>query len=405
MGKETGLPKNIRQIGEIDEDKKICLEDYVMTYIRKKEQQESFLGVFLGERREEEGETFLYIRGILEAAGETKEEMQKKIEEQKKEYFPDWGALGCCVIGAYPAGLLEQLSAALPEAGTFIYHLQEQEETLYWKEGEKYRSLKGYFVFYEQNRRMQEYLSDVFPDDRVEKESLPDKAIKTFRQKIEGKDQKRMGSFLKIASSFFVVTVLVIGTIVVNRLDEIRSASKTGSAGTAENEVVVIEDEPQNVFTEKGEEAAASVLSGETGESDGTEAQTDVSAVLEQNTAEEISDPLSEAADVFSEESIQEDLRLSQAGETLASESSQTETQTASDETEGAALAESGTSAQEASAAVRQTTASYVIKEGDTLADICTKYYGSLDRLEDICQINEITDANLVVPGQKIVLP
>ena len=393
MGKETGLPKNIRQIGEIDGDKKICLEDYVMTYIRKKEQQENFLGVFLGERREAEGETYLYIRGILEAAGETKEELQKKLEEQKKEYFPDWEVLGCCVIGVYPAGALEQLSAVWPEAGTFIYHLQEQEETVYWREGEKYRSLKGYFVFYEQNRRMQEYLSEVFPDDRVEKESLPDKAIKTFRQKIEGKEQKRMGSFLKIASSFFVVTVLVIGTIVVNRLDEIRSASSVDGGGTAENEVVVIQDEPQNLFTENGEEAAADVAPEEAGDLSVENAEiggeTEAAAALEQNGAED--------ASLYTDDILVE--------ETLTAGTAETETQALSGEPEETAGFESETSAQEASAAVRQTTASYVIKEGDTLADICTKYYGSLDRLEDICQINEITDANLVVPGQKIVLP
>ena len=59
---------------------------------------------------------------------------------------------------------------------------------------------------------------------------------------------------------------------------------------------------------------------------------------------------------------------------------------------------------QEASS-VRQIQAAYVIKEGDTLADICSRYYGNLDHLEEICEVNEITDANKIMPGQKIVLP
>ena len=41
MGKETVLPKNIRQIGDIQGTDRICLEDYVTTYIRKKESQEN----------------------------------------------------------------------------------------------------------------------------------------------------------------------------------------------------------------------------------------------------------------------------------------------------------------------------------------------------------------------------
>ena len=55
MEKETALPKNIRQIGEVRGEEKICLEDYVMTCIHKKEQQEKegYLGIFFGERRRE----------------------------------------------------------------------------------------------------------------------------------------------------------------------------------------------------------------------------------------------------------------------------------------------------------------------------------------------------------------
>ena len=48
--KETALPKNIRQIGEIRGAEKICIEDYVMTCIHKKEPQEKdgYLGIFYG---------------------------------------------------------------------------------------------------------------------------------------------------------------------------------------------------------------------------------------------------------------------------------------------------------------------------------------------------------------------
>ena len=37
MEKKTALPKNVRQIGDILGDKRIYLEDYVVTYIHKKE--------------------------------------------------------------------------------------------------------------------------------------------------------------------------------------------------------------------------------------------------------------------------------------------------------------------------------------------------------------------------------
>lgn len=71
-----------------------------------------------------------------------------------------------------------------------------------------------------------------------------------------------------------------------------------------------------------------------------------------------------------------------------------------------AAAGENAASAlQSASARGRSTQATYTIREGDTLADICSKYYGNFDKLDLICSANGITDANLILPGQKIVLP
>jgi nucleoid-associated protein YgaU len=67
--------------------------------------------------------------------------------------------------------------------------------------------------------------------------------------------------------------------------------------------------------------------------------------------------------------------------------------------------AQSTSETESSEAASRKTQAAYVIKEGDTLAMICKKYYGNMERLEEICEANDIADANMILPGQKIVLP
>lgn len=74
-------------------------------------------------------------------------------------------------------------------------------------------------------------------------------------------------------------------------------------------------------------------------------------------------------------------------------------------QTAGTASVQGDDTLQSASARPRRTQATYTIREGDTLADICSKYYGSFDKLELICNANGITDANLILPGQEIVLP
>lgn len=208
---------------------------------------------------------------------------------------------------------------------------------------------------------MQEYLAEVFKENSVEKESLPDKAIKSFREKVKEKGLQKNSSMMKLAGSFFAVILLAIGAIAVNHIEDLRLMQKTNDLiarkeaadlQTASSRHVQTEAERT---TEAGEETQAEQ---ETQQSEYTAAGWQAGASLQ-------------GPDTFWEEQEPES------------------------ETEKAA----------AEAAARQMQASYVIRQGDTLAEICKRYYGSLDYLETLCEANEIADANRILPGQKIVLP
>ena len=482
--KETALPKNIRQIGEIRGAEKICIEDYVMTCIHKKEPQEKdgYLGIFYGEQRKEEDGIYLFLRGILEIPDGEEEAVKKELEEQKEKYFPDWDVQGCCVIGQYPTERMKLAEKLNPMSMQLIYHLQEQEENLYWTVEGCYKKLRGYFVFYEQNRRMQQYLADEFKEDRVEKESSPDKAIKSFREKVRIKGEKRTGSMMKLASSFFVVAVLVIGAIAVTRMDDIRKnqvgsyqmnteeneadriytnadstavvqgGNRTASDGFAAKEAAVgagSEDGsavPEaaggsaavdgneagtpsvSAGTDEGTEASAQSVSAGMDEGTGASAQP-ASAGVDEGTGAS-AQPVSAGTDEGTGASAQPvsvgtgnaqidgaaaDTNLL-AGAAVASEPGQAVADggTANPATAAASntgASDSATTGEDArltmaaSAAAQGIHASYTIRMGDTLADICNQYYGSLDKLELLCQVNHISDANLIMPGQRIVLP
>ena len=452
--KETALPKNIRQIGEIRGAEKICIEDYVMTYIHKKEPQEKdgYLGIFYGEQRKEEDGIYLFLRGILEIPDGEEEAVKKELEEQKEKYFPDWDVQGCCVIGQYPTERMKLAEKLNPMSMQLIYHLQEQEENLYWTVEGCYKKLRGYFVFYEQNRRMQQYLADEFKEDRVEKESIPDKAIKSFREKVRIKGEKRTGSMLKLASSFFVVAALVIGAIAVTRMDDIRK-NQAGSCqmNTEENEADRIYTNADSTAVVQGgnrtasdgfaaKEAAVGTGSedgsavpeaaGGSAAVDGNEAGTpSVSAGGDEGTGAS-AQPVSAGTDEDTEASAQPassgtgnaqidgaaaDTNLlagaavaSEPGQAVADGGTANPTTAAASNTGASDLATIGEDARltmAASAAAQGIHASYTIRMGDTLADICNQYYGSLDKLELLCQVNHISDANLIMPGQRIVLP
>ena len=482
--KETALPKNIRQIGEIRGAEKICIEDYVMTCIHKKEPQEKdgYLGIFYGEQRKEEDGIYLFLRGILEIPDGEEEAVKKELQEQKEKYFLDWDVQGCCVIGQYPTERMKLAEKLNPMSMQLIYHLQEQEENLYWTVEGCYKKLRGYFVFYEQNRRMQQYLADEFKEDRVEKESIPDKAIKSFREKVRIKGEKRTGSMLKLASSFFVVAALVIGAIAVTRMDDIRKnqagsyqmnteeneadriytnadstavvqgGNRTASDGFAAKEAAVgagSEDGsavPEaaggsaavdgneagtpsvSAGTDEGTEASAQSVSAGMDEGTGASAQP-ASAGVDEGTGAS-AQPVSAGTDEGTGASAQPvsagtgnaqidgaaaDTNLL-AGAAVASEPGQAVADggTANPATAAASntgASDSATTGEDArltmaaSAAAQGIHASYTIRMGDTLADICNQYYGSLDKLELLCQVNHISDANLIMPGQRIVLP
>ena len=478
MERETALPKNIRQIGEVRGEEKICLEDYVMTCIHKKEQQEKegYLGIFFGERRREAETEYVFIRGILELSKTWEpESFAEKLEEQRTKYFPDWTVQGCCVIGVYDTERIREVRTRIEDAGHIVYHLQDQEETLYAQRDGTYHKIKGYFIFYEQNRKMQAYLSDEFKEDRVEKESFPDKAIKSFREKVRIKSERKSGSMLKMASSFFVVTVLAVAAVTVTKMDDLKKVRQTlntsdnaaeneaqdhiymDTAGMGENMNTPVGDSsgvqnigmsasensgglPESTTVSGGqssgentageeqsntENAGAETKNGmENGMENGADGSAETAAIgaMENTAATAVADESGAAAGSIGADRMESASDAVTGGNMTASnrlaaaQSSVSSTADTGDAEESISAGNAGQTAglasvqgedtlQSASARPRRTQATYTIREGDTLADICSKYYGSFDKLELICSANGITDANLILPGQKIVLP
>lgn len=54
---------------------------------------------------------------------------------------------------------------------------------------------------------------------------------------------------------------------------------------------------------------------------------------------------------------------------------------------------------------VEDTTEAYIVQKGDTLESICVNRYGDNLRIREICELNELSDGNLIYIGQKILLP
>ena len=403
MKNETILPKNIRQRGEIQQDKKIYLEDYVITFIRKQERKDQELdcaGILLGTKQQCEAGMLMFVKGALRL------EEEEDQEQKRQNYFPELEVLGYYVIGTMEEDKLEKLMDPPAVLPFVIFHIQEGEENVYWSEEKQFQRLSGYFIFYERNPQMQKYMFECLEPQKVEEEEgSSDQAIISFREKVKEKHgMTRRGGIRYLAGSFLTLTIFMLGVTIINNYDKMKDMEETISRISVEQERERLQIA---TATAEAEKAAATASSANAQISTETDARED-SETSENVTSGEEEDALTAALS-----------QLSEGNETAAASSDAVLAEVGATQT-ARALAERNYSAEMAgtvdqstlgktdeilASAQRQYQSAYTVRYGDTLADISQRYYGSLDMVEAICALNEIDDANLIVPGQKIVLP
>lgn len=382
-------PKNIRQIGEVGRERKVYLEDYAVTYM-----QQVSAAILLGEIRTSGNTQLIFVNAAVEAdnmesGGIDWEKLYREVKEQFGERE---------IIGYYrkmdeePMEITEEIgelfrSCFSDENRVLVLHdTAENEEVVFLMENGLLKKQPGYYIYYEKNPKMQEYMVSKNEGKSVEKETVvTDKAIKNFR-KIIGEKQEEKGQepkpktprFLYAASTFLVLVIAVIGVTIMNNNDKMNRVETTLANISKQTG-----DQKETGTTEAAKQIKETQQARETD-------------VLSRQT-EQVTQANTEASGEVMTESVQQ------------TENQQTALADETDRNQGIPQTEaSGTNSTEADPAntvpvVSQ--ASYIVKAGDTLANICRMYYGNVDNLDEICRINGIQDPNTIIMGQKIVLP
>ena len=73
--------------------------------------------------------------------------------------------------------------------------------------------------------------------------------------------------------------------------------------------------------------------------------------------------------------------------------------------TSGSKTASAGEEAGKAEPVQASVPISYTIQKGDTLTSISMKYYGTKDKVKDLCAYNNIQNPDDIRYGQKILIP
>lgn len=472
QGKEGTLPKNIRQIGQISGNQKIYLEDYVITYLRQILTPDENMRVMIlyGHKEMIEDELYWFVNGAVEAQHDffmektiIDEESWKKVNEMAGKFFPELTVMGWAITREDSTEDLEeqimrtQRQFFRPDQKLYFeYITSDKTEALYLHEKGKRNMLSGYYIYYERNECMQNYMVSLRTRERHPEEMNADHAARQFREVCQEKKQdlhkKRSSAFATCVSLLLVMAILVIGITMLNNYEKMQSmervlyqiSGKMDDATEVAADADAMQDQAeQDALLAENAQAAdqtAEMTAGaqelpqaadtmETVQTAGTDAAVDVSAAEQADPAmaEQTTDGQASAEQTADENMTAENQADNgQAGDgqtvdpnaaTEISDKPSAETSTATDmaaadtdATENSGIDASQTVDETAEqASTSQTNASqetvYMIKQGDTLAKICMQYYGSLSKMGEVCERNQIENKDSIYYGQKIVLP
>lgn len=351
---ERQLPKNVRQIGNVSDNPKIYVEDYVDTYLNqlRERAREQPVGVILtGELLKLEDENAVFVSGAVQMKEvktngndiEITDEIMKEAKEEAARFFPECRIVGWGIIeDGSPMSRNREVKRIrekefAEEWNLFLWkNAREQEEVFYAYKFGEIMQMGGHYIYYEKNPEMQNYMINTRRENGVTpSEVVEDRAAKDFRsavrEKMEYKEQHQSSKFAYITSALLVLIVLVIGITTVNNFDKMK----------------LVQTSLENL--------SKSMENGQTEEDTKT-----TTAAEAKEGAKEVSGTVKKS----------EEAKVSKEEESQLTDKDY-----------------------------------YVVQKGETLAGISKKLYGDTSHVKAICKMNGLSDGNLIYIGQKLLLP
>lgn len=386
--REINLPKNIQQIGSTENGIKVYLEDYSGTYLRRILVEEPIRhGILLGKKKMDNKQTYMFIQAVLSVEIEERDKYWKydwkKIYELMQKYFIEEGKENLEILGwamsiedykKLDINELENMHRNNFEGNmtlTFTLDMQEGREQFYILENNKFHSLNGYYIYYEKNKAMQEYVLETQPGPCVETESVVKGNSESYRtmllRKKELMQKRHTVSILYVASTFLIMVVIVLGITLMNNYEKMQSMQNVISdlSKSFINEEIRTSEMPQ--------QAAVTELPISTEEVIQAMSPTVVNAA-----PEAVTDEMASAA-VWTETPTPSPCPSQELKEVESEEQSTPESQN-----------------------VRKR---YEIQPGDTLGAISIKIYNTEEMVDKICEYNQIEDGDQIIAGDVLILP
>lgn len=388
------LPKNVRQIGNVSDNPKIYVEDYVDTFFNQmcEKADQSPKGAFLvGEIVKEEEDDYIYIYGALHMKQlsvrgkeiQIGENTWKWACEQCKQYFGDAGIIGWCLVASGQAlevnhaiSKIHQKYFPKDKSIFVIKDAETKEEKYYMRKFHDLLEWNGHYIYYEKNAEMQSYMIDSRKKNGVTpSEIFEDRAATNFRnvikERMEKKEKKKRSGISYVATAAVVLLLCGAGITTLQKYEKMGEVKNvmsnlTDSLAPKKENQTVLQITPATDQEQEAKEQEAKE------QKEGEERDEDPSAAKLDPKQDEPSSNSNQPKE--KEQKTDSDPKTDQLKEAPSKETVVTENM-------------------------------YVVKQGDTLASISRKQYGDTSHVNAICKANGLEDGNLIFVGQKLLLP
>ena len=447
------IPRNIRQIGLIRDDFKIYMEDYVYTFLvrlsrveNENEGPKAKVAVLTGETKWWSGTTYLFVKGALmvndmEAAQDHidfTDEIWVRIHAEQEKYFSDQEIVGWFFSQPQLSLEITELFARVHlkhfggEKILMLMEPLEKEDAFFRYENSFMARQSGYYIYYEKNPLMQAYMIEKNGElQPTLTEKYEDDAVKSFRKIIKGKkeetEEEHASVFSYAATACLAIAVLVVG---VNFYRNYHNINQLKDETQMVSSVIVEKVTPVPSVSARENDSKNGMISGNTEPSSGTQTKENG-----ENTKIDQSETQQDRGDSEGMQENQAAVHLEGDGQIASDESQSVREQngdiqdtsdanqivSSEDVSETSATniyqeesdvrkakrraALEGAEKENKEAASENVHETYVIKPGDTLFQISMARYGSMDEIQEICELNNMSAEEIIYPGQVIVLP
>lgn len=425
-------PKNIKQIGEGTSSKKIYVEDYVFTYIKdllKKEYEECKIAVLLGHYYKTQESRIILINGAVEAEGlryDTESVFDNDtwtgIYENIKRYFTDVEVVGWCIGGTghivHSQDRLKKIHLdhfAGVDKALFKYDCFEEEEAFYLYENGMMNQQEGYYIYYDKNEDMQNYILN-----HTQNRNLPlgQKTVEVhpdIHEMPSTATNKNIVHLAYAAASLFAIIVLTVFATMINNNHRIQTLEETMAhlSNTLSSSIQQLQENSSQAEVETPTQGMMEVetISGTLNsikEEDvigdqADNASNDEQLKQEDSKEESTSDTTNEKQETKNESEVSEttDSKDKEIVESVETNTKQEDTKQDEKEDKKSEKKENSKDVSSNEVKVKY----YEVQKGDTLVGISLKLYKSVDYVSQIMKLNGIEDQNVILYGQKLIVP